>query len=1173
MKKNVIVLATSLAFSLFAAPLFSFASANTDDISSDVQAHYHGWLPETPDQWPLVVNESRTPARTLTRGVDQFTDILQTVGGAQRAQVMNVNLTDPNVRMGVVESHDHLTDPQNEVLSSMAHRTDAVAGVNGDFFEIYGSGRPLGMVMIDGRLEKSPNPGWPWNFGVRQDGTIAIHQETYTGSIADGVATHTITSVNTVNDLNNGGLVRVTPFLGDTSIPDSTIVSGHRDPADPTSLIVDHIDTNVTSLPTLPRGTEDIVGAASSGKWLQDTVHLGDRLTVTEHISPDDNLAQALGGGAYLVQDGTMAVPLKGDGENNINNPVTAVGVTKDGKQAVFTVFDGHAPEDTAEGLTRPQIAKWMMQHGAYNAILFDSGGSSQMVGRLPGQHEVSVLNSPSDGHERPVANGLFLYTTEKAPGPATSAVVNDSKPLTILAGTHVPIVAYATDAAGNPASDDVHLSVEPEGLAKVSTTEITGDRTGHGHLVVQAGKARSVVPLTVVDRLGKVSIDPTAPNLLNGGTQQFKATATTMDGEPVALPADGVSWSVTPADLGTVDDKGFFTASATMSGMATVIAQAGGVQAKATVAIGQISHLIDPMTDASKWGASDAYLNIWPRPVPNPGPHTTSTGSISFSSDIKRQPTDAGSLDLHYKFPAGQHVYHLDAYLNDPASEQIPIVNGQAPTAIGLWVKGNADLAKTSGKPLAPGVVTLNEGEFQVNHQGVNYYPTGITWEGWQFVEAPLPAGLQYPLSVNTINLVVINPASTLEGDVYLSGLQALYSPRPPVKPQYTPIPQNPKWLQFTNGPEQFHPGGTTIAAFDDAHMRANDPNGTGIVVTKEIGTQLLGLAEKIGPVSVQALGDMTDSGTVTNLTYMKSVLDGMGLPYHEMVGNHEITQGADPENGNYTKLFGPTHYAYTQGAARVIVTDNAHGGILSSDPFQVPIGDSGQYQWLAAQLDQNTSKVVVVITHMPAYDPHIVKNSQFADRWEAQMYMALVARYQHAHPDKHVIMMYGHARGFSENLLNPQGQDDPHGIPNFVVADAGTPPYATPDQGGFYNYGLFHILDNGDIEFAVQPVLSAIDIQSASNVLSVGAEEQLTATGTSLTGDDLPPLTVPIADPASHIWTSSKPQVASVDAKTGLVRAHRPGTSTITVTSGGVKATVQLTVSGDGEVTVQRK
>jgi Bacterial Ig-like domain (group 2) len=129
--------------------------------------------------------------------------------------------------------------------------------------------------------------------------------------------------------------------------------------------------------------------------------------------------------------------------------------------------------------------------------------------------------------------------------------------------------------------------------------------------------------------------------------------------------------------------------------------------------------------------------------------------------------------------------------------------------------------------------------------------------------------------------------------------------------------------------------------------------------------------------------------------------------------------------------------------------------------------------------------------------------------------------------------------------------------------TADAGVPAYATVDQGGFYNYALFHILPDGTIQFAFQPVLDSIAVTAPQPTLKIGAREQLTATGTTPTGDDLAALQVPIADPASHVWSSGDPRVTVVDPSTGQVHARSPGTATISAASGGVTGTVTVTVA----------
>ena len=202
-------------------------------------------------------------------------------------------------------------------------------------------------------------------------------------------------------------------------------------------------------------------------------------------------------------------------------------------------------------------------------------------------------------------------------------------------------------------------------------------------------------------------------------------------------------------------------------------------------------------------------------------------------------------------------------------------------------------------------------------------------------------------------------------------------------------------------------------------------------------------------------------------------------------------------------------------------------------------------------------------MVTHASPYDPHPVANSQFTDRYEAQMYEQLLTDYQASHRGTHVILLNGQARGFAETVINPLGGSDPSGLPNFDVSDAGVTPYAPTNQGGFYNYVLFHVLSDGTVEFAVQPVLASIAVTTSQPSLTVGTTEQLAATGTTPTGDDLSALQVPIADPASHQWSSSDPRIAAVNPQTGELYARSPGTTTITVTSGGVTGTVTITVN----------
>ena len=1119
------------------------------------------WLPSTPAFWPLVVKDEKTPEQDVTRGVKVATETLSTVGGPEHASLLNVDLADPNVALKVVQANDQVISP-NETVSAMANRTHAVAGINGDFFEIHGTNAPINMELIDGELWQSPaalssNPNDFAVLGINDEGQVSIGQEQFSGSITDGGASHALNAVNRYAVPKSGGLTLVTPHLGDMDVTGDTVVllkpvtGTHND-----SVI--SVSANLTTLSKLPADQQALVGGGESGQWLQANVHQGDTLSVSQQVTPDSSLKYAVGGGPQLVKNGQ--IPSTADlNDSSAVNPLTAVGISQDGKHAFFVVFDGHESGPTlSRGLTRSEMAGYLVAHGAYQAILFDGGGSSDMVARLPGQSQVSVINTPSDGSERLVTNSLLIYSTEQQPGPASSVVVNNNQPLTVLTNTSVPVTAYARDQKLNPASDAVQLSVDPSNLASVANGVLNvGATPGDGSLVGTAGAVSSSQPLHVVDHLDKLNITPTDPNLDNGQTQQFQVSGS-VNGTSVNLPTSAITWSVEPSTLGAISQDGTFTAATNGSGLVKVAATVGSTSASATVAVGELPKPISTLTDVENWGASDLYLNVNPRPTgaPNPGPHTTSDGSLALSTDVKQSPTDAGSMQLHYHFVPASKVYNLDAYTNDPGQVVIGSNNGQLPSAVGLWIKGGKGMGA-----LNISSYTFKIGFYQGNGNPTNIYPTVQSSDDWQFVKIPLAPTLSFPLRLNYLALVAINPASTLDGDVYFSGLQAFYSPRPVVVNPYQPFPQNPGWLQFVQDPAQFSQDGTTFAAFDDAHTTASTPTGAGTVVLKTIGAQLKGLPANAQPSYIQALGDMSDDGQLPDLQNVKSIMDGFGTPYHIAVGNHEISQGVYPESGNFTSVFGPTHYTYTVGNSRFIVVDSSHIGVLGSDPYQVP--NEPQYQWLAQQLESNTSPTVFIATHVPPYDPHPSKDSQFKDGYEAQMFEELAHHYEQTHPGKHVVLLFGHARGFSERRIDDNGIDVRNGIPNFVVADVGAPAYAPADQGGFSHYVLFHIRPDGVVQFAVLPVLDKIEINASATTLQKGQSLQLQATGTTVTGTDLKAVQLPIANPASHVWSSSDKSIATIDAVTGQLKARRPGTVTITCASGLTKANITITVS----------
>lgn len=1138
-------MATLLAYGGAQTALAAPAPSSTAASASSGAA---SWLPSTPANWPLVVDYGKTAPSEITRGVDQYAETYDTVAGRQHIQVLTADLADPNVRTGVVEAGDDVIDPADETTSSMARRTGAVAGVNGGYFDINATGQPLGGVVSDGTILKSPVPDFAAQLGVKPDGTMVMGPENFSGTVTDGTASYALSSVNTTDDSAAGKITEITPYLGAaTGLPAATLVLGHTTSAGANgatgTFTVDSVQTGVTSAAKLATGQIGLLAAGAGGQWLAGSVHVGDSVRLASQLSPDDDLTQLISGVTMLVKDGQVYDDPTGTPPSGVN-PETAIGISRDGRHVIAVAIDGRGTEDTAVGVSPAEAAGYLVAHGAYTAELFDGGGSTTEVARVPGQTQASVVNTPSDlpgNTERPVADGLFFYSTATRSGTAVEAVVNGGKPVYTVAGGSIPVPAYATDALGNPAAGDVHVQVEPSSLASWSDGVLTPHRAGVGTIIVSDGHAYSTEKLTVEAGLASLSVSPNSPDVPSGATQQLTLSGTDRAGNTVQVPAEAATWKVDPSALGSVDGHGLFTAATSGGGMATVSATAGGATATASVGVGSVSQILDSMTSAAEWSLSN---NTTGQPA----------ALAAEAGDVPPGSTETGSLRLSYTMPAGSGVKQL--VLSPKTTLKTTTVGGHDPNAIAMWVKGN-----DTG-------IELAESYIGVDGVRTTLYPTTVTWNGWQLVAAQLPAGLHFPLSISFVDFLAISPTTTTTSTLNVSDLQSLYSPRPVATRAYQAIPGNPSWLHYQQDPASaaFTKQGSTLLLAGDADLAASAPASPAATVMRSIAAELPGLGAA-KPDAAQFLGDMSGDGTAADLQYAKSAMDALGVSDHDLVGSAETSKGTYPETGNYAQAFGDTHYAYTEGAADVIVTDSAHGGILSSDPYQSPAVSAtaqypSQYQWLVQQLSgvSSAAKDIVVATQLPAYDPTGAGKNQFTDAWEAQMYVRLLQKFQQSHPGVHVVMVAGDATGFSEQILDPQGERagaQNGGIPQFTFADLGTASAAQADQGGFAQYGLLRIGTRGDIQFAVQPVLTGITLTAPATV-AAGTSATLSASGTEAGGG-----TMPVADPASHVWHSSDPRIAGVDPVTGKLTAHRAGSVTVTVTSGGVSASAVVAVA----------
>src|ERR1700736_4833725 len=98
---------------------------------------------------PLVAQD--VEIEPVAPGVARSTYRLLTAAGPLVGSVVTVDMREPTVRLSSVLANDRIVS-RDETTSSMARRTGAVAGINGDYFDINGTGAPVGVVVRNGTL-------------------------------------------------------------------------------------------------------------------------------------------------------------------------------------------------------------------------------------------------------------------------------------------------------------------------------------------------------------------------------------------------------------------------------------------------------------------------------------------------------------------------------------------------------------------------------------------------------------------------------------------------------------------------------------------------------------------------------------------------------------------------------------------------------------------------------------------------------------------------------------------------------------------------------------------------------------------------------------------------------------------------------------------------------------
>lgn len=372
-------------------------------------------------------------ARTIAPGVQYSQFDIAAAHGVTHAHLLTVDLRDPHVRVDLLHARAVAARASVSQLTAAQH---AVAGINGDFFDISeaqhpgveATGSAVGPAIAGGRMLKAAvprgqrfGPALPSGastqdvLGVGSDRTARLDRLSLIGSVATPTGRLALRGLNQYA-LPQGSIGAYTSLWGSVSRRRATCGSDTRRsaPCSADTYEVTIRKGRIVATATAPgrgpiaAGTTVLVGREAGARQLR-------RLYKGEAVEVQHRLVAASSKVPYLFAIGGSPVLRHGmplPGLDHTTSAVrTAVGIGGGGHRLLLLALDGASAYRS--GLTVAELAAALRRLGATEGFNLDGGGSSTLVTRPSGTSAVIVRNHPSGGTERLVPDGIGVFSDQ----------------------------------------------------------------------------------------------------------------------------------------------------------------------------------------------------------------------------------------------------------------------------------------------------------------------------------------------------------------------------------------------------------------------------------------------------------------------------------------------------------------------------------------------------------------------------------------------------------------------------------------------------------------------------------------------------------------------------------------------------------------------------------------
>ncbi|MDD3654039.1 MAG: phosphodiester glycosidase family protein, partial [Desulfotomaculaceae bacterium] len=499
-----------------------------------------GSLPNQGSSYRVLDRQSET----ISEGVTLSSYSLTIGGQPVKMSVLHVDLQNPYVELDILTGVDGTLE-KTQSVGKMAERTGAVAAVNGGFF-ILGQGKPLGMIVQDGKMLSSPiNRSDMPVFALDINRRPLMDFFQFSGQVRAGNGSvFPLFGVNKLRyDLVDGGmsdtdhLTLYNRHWGQFSRGVVAELPGAIETVIENDTVIQQVYAETPLL--IPAGGYVLWGHGEAADFMTANMPVGSQVKVSYQTSPAwEKIKLATGSNSFLVQHGAVAEfqeELKG------KNSRTAVASSDQGR---FLYLIAVEKSSRSAGVEQGELAELLVDMGAETALNLDGGGSTTMVAKYLGDTGLSNIVQPKEGWQRLVTDSIGIFNTAP-PGRPAGLIISGPDVLLALTSGNYTVKGY--DSHYHPWQPQ-SLTWRASGDGSIDDGIFTAGNGGDVIIEVSSGSVKGTKKVHVIGagEIKELKVDPSTIRVRDGLAVPLSFTIETKDGKLYPVDAGYLTFHTT---------------------------------------------------------------------------------------------------------------------------------------------------------------------------------------------------------------------------------------------------------------------------------------------------------------------------------------------------------------------------------------------------------------------------------------------------------------------------------------------------------------------------------------------------------------------------------------------------------------------------------------------------